>query len=69
MLSFKHLNYYEHYEVMNIMSPKGVWMASVDLKDALFTVSVHKFHQTLFMFEWVQKFCKFLEILIYVDFH
>ena len=62
---------------MNIMSPndvfkiinKGVWMASVDLEDAFFIKSVHKFHQTLFMFEWMQKFCKFLEILIYVDFH
>ena len=27
---------------------KGVWMASVDLKDAFFTVPVHKMHQQLF---------------------
>ena len=27
---------------------KGVWMASVDLKDAFFTVPVHKMHQQFF---------------------
>ena len=39
---------------------KGVWMASVDLKDAFFTVPVHKMHQKVFMFEWIQKFYKFV---------
>ena len=37
---------------------KGVSMASVDLKDAFFTVPVHKLNQKCFMFEWIQKFCK-----------
>ena len=35
-------------------------MASVDLKDAFFTVPVHKLHQKIFMFEWIQKFYKFV---------
>ena len=39
---------------------KGVWMTSVDLKDAFFTVPVHNLHQKCFMFEWIQKFYKFL---------
>ena len=39
---------------------RGVWMASVDLKDAFFTVPVHKLHQKIFMFEWIQKFYKFV---------
>ena len=38
----------------------GVWMASVDLKDTFFTVPVHKLHQKSFMFEWIQKFYKFV---------
>ena len=38
---------------------KGVWMASVDLKDAFFTVPAHNLHQNFFMFEWIQKFYKF----------
>ena len=37
---------------------KGVWMASVDLKDAFFIVPVHKLHQRFFIFEWIQKFYK-----------
>ena len=39
---------------------RGVWMASVDLKDAFFTVPAHKLHQKCFMFEWTQKFYKFV---------
>ena len=39
---------------------KGVWMASVDLKDAFFIVLVHKLHQRFFNFEWIQKFYKFV---------
>ena len=35
-------------------------MASVDLKDAFFTVPVHKLHQKKFMFEWIQKSYKFV---------
>ena len=35
-------------------------MASVDLKDAFFTVPVHKLHPKIFMFEWMQKFYKFV---------
>ena len=33
-------------------------MASVDLKDAFFTVPVHNLHQKFFMSEWIRKFCK-----------
>ena len=33
---------------------RGVGMASVDLKDAFFTVRVQNLHQKLFMFEWMQ---------------
>ena len=35
-------------------------MASTDLKDAFFTVPVHKLHQKCFMLQWIRKFYKFL---------
>ena len=35
-------------------------MASVDLKDAFFTVPVHKPHQKYFKLEWFQGFYKFI---------
>ena len=37
---------------------QGVWMVSVDLKDAFFPVSVHKSHQKYF--EWFRGFYKFI---------
>ena len=39
---------------------KDVWMASVDLKDAFFTIPVHILHQKYFKFEWFNQFYKFL---------
>ena len=41
---------------------KDVWMASVDLKDAFFTVPVHISPQKYFQFGWFQNFYKFLVI-------
>ena len=38
----------------------NAWMASIDLKDALFTVSVHESLQKYFMFEWKDKVYKFV---------
>ena len=46
-------------DVLKIIK-KGLWMASVDLKDAFFTVPVRKLHKKFFMFEWIQKFYKFV---------
>ena len=71
ILNLKHLNHYVHYQHFKMQSlndvfkniKKGLWMASVDLKDAFFTVPVHKLHQIFFMFEWIQKFYKFVGIL------
>ena len=60
----KYLNQYinyQHYkmeflnDVFKIIK-KQMWMASVDLKDAFFTVLVHNLHQKIFMFEWIKKF-------------
>ena len=39
---------------------KDAWMASVDLKDAFFTIPVHILHQKYFKFEWFNQFYKFL---------
>ena len=39
-------------------------MASVDLKDASFTVPVHKSHQKYFKSEWFLGFCKFIGMSI-----
>ena len=68
ILNLKHLNHYVNYQHFKMESlndvfkiiKRGVWMASVDLKDAFFTVPVHKLHQKFFMFEWIQKFYKFV---------
>ena len=39
---------------------QGVWMASVHLEDASFTVPIHKSHQKYFKFEWFLGFYKFI---------
>ena len=36
------------------------WMASVDLKDAFYSVPIHKDHQKYLKFEWLEKIYKFL---------
>ena len=47
ILNLKHLNHYVNYQHFKVESLnvfkiiKGVWMTSVDLKDAFFTVPVH----------------------------
>ena len=46
-------------DVFKIIKEDG-WMASVDLKDAFFTIPVHILHQKYFRFEWFNQFCKFL---------
>ena len=35
-------------------------MASVDLKDAFFTIPVNETYQKYFVFEWLGKICKFI---------
>ena len=68
ILSLKCLNKFVKYTHFKMESLKdvfkiikeGVWMASVDLKDAFFTVPVHKSHQNYFKFEWFQGFYKFI---------
>ena len=42
-------------DVFNIIK-EGIWMASVDLKDAFF----NKSHQKYFKFEWLQSVYKFI---------
>ena len=44
--------------VLNIIQP-GVWMASVDLKDAFYTIPVHASHQKYLKFPWKDKLFKF----------
>ena len=39
---------------------KDVWMASVDLKDAFFTIPINKSYQKYFMFEGLEKIYKFI---------
>ena len=67
VLNLKDLNHYVNYQHFKMESmndflkiiKSGVCMASVDLKDAFFTVPVHKLHEKIFMFVWIQKFYKF----------
>ena len=52
ILNLKHLNHYVNYQHFKMESlndvfkiiKKGVWMVSVDSKDAFFTMRVHKLH-------------------------
>ena len=37
-------------------------MTSVDLKDIFFTVSVHNLHQKYFIFGWIRKFYRFVDM-------
>ena len=39
---------------------KDVWMASVDLKDAFFTIPINEAYQKYFMFEWLEKLYKLI---------
>ena len=58
ILNLKYLNEFVQYQdfkmeslldVFKIIKPNA-WMASVDLKDAFFTVSIHESHQKYFKF-------------------
>ena len=55
---------YQHFkmeslqDVINIIKP-SVWMASVDLKDAFYSIPVHKDHQKYFKFCWKNIFYEF----------
>ena len=68
ILNLKCLNKFVKYKHFKMESLKdafkiikqGERMASVDLKDAFFTVSVHKSHQKYFKFEWFKDFYKFI---------
>ena len=46
-------------DVLNIMRP-GIWMASVDLRDAYYSISVHEEDQKVFSFAWGENYCRFL---------
>ena len=64
ILNLKYLNEfveYKHFKMESLedvfkIIKKVVWMASVDLKDAFFTIPVHILHQKYFKFEWFNKF-------------
>ena len=67
ILNLKNLNdhvFYNHFKmesldnVLNIIQP-NVWMASVDLKDAFYTVPIHQTHQKFLKFQWNNKLYKF----------
>ena len=45
-------------DVLNIIKP-GVWMTSVDLQDACYTIPVHPDHQKYLTFSWQHKYYKF----------
>ena len=58
-VEYKHFKMESLEDAYKIIKEDG-WMASVDLKDAFFTIPVHILHQKYFRFEWFNQFCKFL---------
>ena len=63
ILNLKQLNKHNEYEdfkmeslqsVLNIIRP-NCWMASVDLKDAFYTVPIHTDHQRFLKFKWQEQ--------------
>ena len=62
ILNLKYLNnfvLYKHFKMESILDvfkiiKKDVWVASVDLKDAFFTIPVNEAYQKYFMFEWLE---------------
>ena len=56
---------YQHFileslsDVFKIIQPNG-WVASVDLKDAFYTIPIHNAHQKYFKLMLYQKFYKYL---------
>ena len=66
MLNLKQFNEFVHHvhfkmeslqDVICLIQP-GVWMGSVDLKDAYYSVQVHHLYKKLFTFYW---HCRFYE--------
>ena len=58
-VEYKHFKMESLEDVFKIIK-KDVWMASVDLKDAFFTIPVHILHQKYFKYEWFNQLYKFL---------
>ena len=46
-------------DVLNMMRP-GIWMASVDLRDAYYSIFVHEEDQKFFSFAWGENYYRFL---------
>ena len=46
-------------DVLNMMRP-GIWMASVDLRDAYYSIPVHQEDQKFFSFTWEGKYYQFI---------
>ena len=68
ILNLKCLNKFIKYKYFKMESLRdvfkiiklGVWLVSVDVKDAFFAVHVHKSYQFFFKFEWFKGFYKFI---------
>ena len=68
ILNLKYLNefvQYQHFKMESLLDAfkivkPSAWMASIDLKDAFFTVPIHESHQKYFKFEWIDKVYKFV---------
>ena len=67
ILNIKQLNsfvVYQHFKmeglknVLNLIKP-NVWIASVDLKDAFFSIPVHPEYEKYFKFYWEGKYYQF----------
>ena len=66
ILNLKYLNEFVQYQhckmeslldVFKIIKPNA-WMASIDLKDAFFTVPINESHQEYFKFQWIDKYIR-----------
>ena len=60
---------YKHFKMQSILDvfkikKKDVWMASVDLKDAFFTIPINEAYQKYFIFDWLEKIYKFIVMQI-----
>ena len=56
---------YKHFKMESLegvfeIIKADAWMASVDIKDAFFTIPVHSLYQKYFKFEWFNQLYKFL---------
>ena len=68
ILNLKRLNNYVSYQHFKMESLKNVidilqpysWMASVDLKDAFYSIHVNENYQKFFKFKWKGKLYKYL---------